>query len=83
MEPLSSQPISESYDHLADLDLADNSDGHSRLDNNILIGSDLYWELITGETCRGVGAWPCRNSYEVEVGVVWTSVFFLSPMIKP
>ena len=55
-EPLACQPVSfcqENFDHLAGLDLADPSDGRSPLAIDILIGSDQYWELITGETRRG------------------------------
>ena len=55
-EPLASQPISaciEGNPHLSGLDLADFSDGTSSLDVDILIGSDYYWNLVTGEVCRG------------------------------
>ena len=55
-EPLACQPVSfcqENFNHLAGLDLADPSDGWSPLAIDILIGSDQYWKLITGETHRG------------------------------
>ena len=55
-EPLSYQPIAssvKSYDHLVSLDLADASDGSSRLPVDILIGCDHYWDLVTGSICRG------------------------------
>ncbi len=55
-EPLSSQPITlsmERYDHLSGLELADFSDGETPLEVDVLIGSDHYWDLITGETLRG------------------------------
>lgn len=55
-EPLASQPIAfcqNSYKHLSGLDLADSSDGQSHLEVNILIGSDHYWDLITGKTHQG------------------------------
>ena len=55
-EPLNCQPVSfsqENFEHLAGLDLADSSDGRSRLEIDILIGSDQYWELITGEIRQG------------------------------
>lgn len=55
-EPLASQPIAfcqNNYEHLSGLDLADSSDGHSRLEVDILVGSDQYWDLITGRTRRG------------------------------
>ena len=56
-EPLASQPIAfcqNNYEHLSGLDLADSSDGHSRLEVDILVGSDQYWDLITGRTRHGV-----------------------------
>ena len=55
-EPLTCQPVSlcqESFGHLSHLTLADPSDGSSHLNIDILIGSDQYWELVTGETFRG------------------------------
>ena len=55
-EPLASQTIAfcqNNYEHLSRLDLADSSDGHSRLEVDILVGSDQYWDLITGRTRRG------------------------------
>ena len=55
-EPVACQPISickENFDHLMTLDLADPSDGSSPLDIDILIGSDCYWEFVSGETRRG------------------------------
>ena len=55
-EPLTGQPIASSvdmYPHLATLNLADDSTGDSTMEIDILIGSDYYWELVTGETCRG------------------------------
>ena len=54
-EPLVSQPISacaNEYQHLAALDLADYSDRSSCLEVD-LIGSDFYWELVTGGVRRG------------------------------
>ena len=55
-EPLSCQPVSlcqDSFDHLVGLDLADPSDGSSRLEVDVLVGSDQYWELTTGKVRRG------------------------------
>ena len=54
--PLTSQPISqsrESYDHLRGLDLADSADAGDTLEVNMLIGSDVYWDLVTGRVLRG------------------------------
>lgn len=55
-EPLASQTITfcqNNYENLFGLDLADSSDGHSRLEVDILVGSDRYWDLTTGKTRRG------------------------------
>ena len=55
-EPLVTQPIStciEENRHLASLDLADFADTSSNLEVDILIGSDYYWSLVTGEICCG------------------------------
>ena len=55
-DPLSSQPVTlcqDTFNHLMDLDLADPTDGRSQLDIDILIGSDQYWELVTGKIRRG------------------------------
>ena len=55
-EPVTCQPVSickENFGHLATLDLAVPSDGSSPLDIDILIGSDFYWEFVSGDTRRG------------------------------
>ena len=57
-EPLTYQPISfcrANFDHLYDLDFADLSNSSSCAAVDILIGSDLYWDLVTGESI----AWNC------------------------
>ena len=51
-EPLLCQPVSlwqDTFDHLTSLDLAANSDGYSRLQVDILVGSNQYWNLAMGE----------------------------------
>ena len=55
-EPLVGQPIAaciEQHPHLAGLDLADFSSSELSLPIDVLIGSDYYWELVTGSVCRG------------------------------
>lgn len=55
-EPLVSQPIASCVSdgcHLATLDLADYSDGESSLEVDLLIGSDFYWDLVTGGVSQG------------------------------
>lgn len=59
-EPLVSQPISiciSEFPKLATLDLADNANGSSLLE----IGSDFYWELVTGSNQRNQGS--CGHTY--------------------
>ena len=51
-DPLSDQPIAhamKNYDYLTNLDLADYSCSTDMLEVDILIGSDHYWKLVTGE----------------------------------
>ena len=60
-EPLASQPISlcaERYDYLSQLRLADPSSNESQMEVDVLIGSDHYWELTTGEVLRGEHGGP-------------------------
>ena len=55
-EPLVGQPIAaciEQHPHLLGLGLADFSNSESSLPVDVLIGSDYYWELVTGDVCRG------------------------------
>lgn len=55
-EPLVSQPVTASaeiHHHLVSLDLADCSDGESAMGVDVLVGSDYYWDLVTGDVCRG------------------------------
>ena len=54
-EPLVRQPIAACIDehpHLLGLELADFSKSESSLPVDVLIGSDYYWELVTGSVCR-------------------------------
>ena len=54
-EPLSCQPIAytkERYRHLANLDLADFSQVGDELQIDALIGSDHYWQLVTGKVIQ-------------------------------
>ena len=56
-QPLTAQPIdlcATKYKHLVDLDLADASNNEEvSLEIDLLIGSDCYWTLVTGEIRRG------------------------------
>ena len=55
-EPLLAQPVhlsSAVYGHLAPLRLADTHQGDTPIEVDMLIGSDLYWQLVTGEIIRG------------------------------
>lgn len=54
-DPLTMQPINtclKMYSHLSRLDFADTSQGEM-LEVDMLIGSDFYWEFMTGEMIRG------------------------------
>jgi len=54
-EPLAPQPIdlcSTSFPHLSSLTLADTHQSDTPLDVHMLIGSDFYWQLTTGEVIR-------------------------------
>ena len=54
--PLTFQPISlsrESHDHLDGLELADAASAEDTLEIDVLIGSDSYWNLVTGRVIRG------------------------------
>ena len=54
-EPLVCQPISacvQQSDLFSGLDLADQSDGEGSLQVDMLIGSDYYWDLVTGSICK-------------------------------
>lgn len=52
---LTSQPIAfciERYGHLSRLNLTDYSDGDSEMGVDILIGTDHYWNIMTGRTVQ-------------------------------
>lgn len=51
-EPISPQPLSESCEYLSQLELADPGSDVS-LEVDVLIGSDYYWQLTTGEIRHG------------------------------
>jgi len=51
-EPLTGQPTlyaAESYPHLTGLELADYATEEDTLTVDILVGSDNYWKLVTGD----------------------------------
>lgn len=55
-DPVNSQSINHSlecYDHLVGLELADSADIDDSLEVDMLIGSDLYWSLVTGRVQWG------------------------------
>ena len=50
-EPVTSRPISfcqNDFDHLVGIDLAESPDSCANLEIDVLIGSDQYWELVSG-----------------------------------
>lgn len=59
--PLSQQKIElakASYKHFHFLELADTSSGEVGMPIDILIGSDFYWQFMTGETRFGMYRGP-------------------------
>ena len=55
-DPLSVQPVSTCSEwdiSLSNLDFADCCDGTEPLEVDLLIGSDVYWDIVTGEIVRG------------------------------
>ena len=52
-DPLSVQPVRTGYQHLSGLDLADRYSENEILEIDLLIGSDVYWDVVTGEIVRG------------------------------
>ncbi len=55
-EPILGKPIMHyqgQYPHLHGLDLADDTEGTSSCEIDVLVGSDFYWDLITGQVRRG------------------------------
>ena len=50
------------YQHLRDLELADESDGSLPLDIDVLIGTDYYWSFIDGKTIKSREA--CSNLFK-------------------
>ena len=49
--PLNTTVEVSKYPHLQGLQLADSSKSHKSID--VLIGSDYYWDFVTGDTVRG------------------------------
>ena len=61
----------EKYPHLKSLDLADSS---KEWEPDILIGSDYYWSVVTGEIVRGKERPGC-STQKARMDLVWSSVF--------
>ena len=69
-EPLIGQPISlcfEQNPQLAGLELADWADSDDRLEVDVLVGADLYWELVTGKIMKNPG---CPTAIHTRLGWV-------------
>lgn len=52
-DPLSARPMSTGYQYLSGLDLADHCSEIELLEVDLLIGSYVYWDIVTGEVVRG------------------------------
>ena len=92
-DPLIHQPvehIQERFTHLQGLDMADSSTGVDQLKLDVLLGSDLYWKMVTGEVRRGtcgpiaintILGWvlsgPIKDNHPIESFVNLTSVHTL------
>ena len=50
------------YDHLASLKLADETSGIEAATIEILVGSDQYWQLVTGEVMKGESGPTAMNT---------------------
>lgn len=54
--PLTAQSVNQCsmmYSHLSQLDLVDTFKNKAPIEIDMLIGSDFYWDLVTGETIQG------------------------------
>ena len=80
--PLTVQPVTlcaGMYEHLMGLKLADPSDGNSVAEVDLLIGSDYYWELVTGRISCGVdGPVAMETLLNVSRGVYKLNIHILS-----
>ena len=55
----------KNYDYLTNLDLADYSCSTDMLEVEILVGSDHYWKLVTGEVVQsGDGPMEIQSKLE-------------------
>ena len=82
-EPLVGQPIRDSkrrFPHLAGIELADPDCNDQGLEISILIGSDLYWTLVTGRVRRGVNG---PTALETRFGWVLSGPVHGSPVQYP
>ena len=71
--PISSHPTVQSrecFDHLSELDLADPNESNENLEIDVLIGSDIYWSLVTGRVARGESG---RHPQQGWLDIVWPS----------
>ena len=70
-EPLVGQPILvcvKQYPHLRGLELADSVESGSSMPVDVLIGSDYYWQYLSGSRR------PYCCAYKAGLGVVWAIV---------
>ncbi len=56
------QSFSIQYDHLAPLKLADVTCGLEEGTIDILVGSDQYWQIVTGEVIKGESGPTAMNT---------------------
>ena len=53
--------------HLTGLELADQE---SRLEVDVLVGSDYYWDLVTGAVSKSTSGSP----YKARMGFIWPKI---------
>ncbi len=66
-EPL---PCVQQYPHLLGLQLVDLANIESSMPVDVLIGSNYYWQLVTGSICKGANG-PVAVHTKLGWGVVW------------
>lgn len=73
-DALTAQPISvctDRYKHLSQLDLADASDDNSRMEVDVLVGCDHYWDPLTSKNSMW-GWWPSCHSGDTGMCALWS-----------
>ena len=62
----------ETYPHLRDLNLADNTEGETELEVHILLGADYCWNIVSNESIRGYVGEPVVTNSLIRLATEWT-----------